>query len=102
MKQSCLIGKTKSLWVDGFLGRLRKNADILNLANLTKLSICKVMEKDNIQDAKIQFSRLLKKNVKPETSLMTRFGFIAEQISVPDDFDSMGEAEIIKLFEDNK
>jgi hypothetical protein len=35
----------------------------------------------------------------PEPSQIKRFGFLAGQISVPDDFDRMGEAEIVKMFE---
>ena len=36
-----------------------------------------------------------------EPSQIKRFGFMAGQISVPDDFDRMGEAEIIKMFEED-
>ncbi len=74
----------------------------------------------NIHDAKTHLSRLVeqaangepfviakagKPMVKviplnaPEPSQIKRFGFMAGQISVPDDFDRMGEAEIIKMFE---
>jgi len=35
----------------------------------------------------------------PEPSNIKRFGFMAGQISVPDDFDTMGESEIAGLFE---
>lgn len=74
----------------------------------------------NIHDAKTHLSRLVeqaangepfviakagKPMVKviplnaPEPSQIKRFGFLAGQISVPDDFDRMGEAEILKMFE---
>ena len=36
-----------------------------------------------------------------EPSQIKRFGFMAEQISVPADFDRMGEAEIMKIFEED-
>ena len=36
----------------------------------------------------------------PEPSQIKRFGFMAGQIQVPDDFDRMGEEEIVQLFED--
>ena len=35
----------------------------------------------------------------PESSQKTRFGFMAGQIKVPDDFNTMGTDEIQKLFE---
>jgi hypothetical protein len=35
----------------------------------------------------------------PESSQIKRFGFMAGQIKVPDDFDTMGADEIKKLFE---
>ncbi len=74
----------------------------------------------NIHDAKTQLSRLVEQAAKgepfviakagkpmvkvialhaPEPSQIKRFGFMAGQIHVPDDFDRMGEAEIVKLFE---
>lgn len=74
----------------------------------------------NIHDAKTQLSKLVemaargesfviakagKPMVKvialdtPESSQMKRFGFMAGQIKVPDDFNTMGAAEIQKLFE---
>lgn len=77
------------------------------------------MQTYNIHDAKTHLSRLVeqaangkpfviakagKPMVKvmplnaPEPSLTKRFGFMAGQISVPDDFDRMGEAEIMKMF----
>jgi hypothetical protein len=34
----------------------------------------------------------------PESSQMKRLGFMAGQISVPDDFDQMGRTEIERLF----
>ena len=34
----------------------------------------------------------------PEPSQVKRFGFMTGQISVPDDFDVMGSAEIEKMF----
>ena len=35
----------------------------------------------------------------PSFAQMRRFGFMAGQISVPDDFDTMGSGEIRRLFE---
>ncbi|WP_031430256.1 type II toxin-antitoxin system Phd/YefM family antitoxin [Methylomicrobium agile] len=79
------------------------------------------MQTYNIHDAKTQLSRLVeqaangkpfviakagKPMVKvialnaPEPSQIKRFGFMAGQIQVPDDFDRMGEQEIAQLFED--
>ena len=76
----------------------------------------------NIHDAKTHLSRLVeqaangepfviakagKPMVKvipldaPESSRIKRFGFMAGQISVPADFDRMGEAEIMKMFEED-
>jgi prevent-host-death family protein len=78
------------------------------------------MQTYNIHDAKTHLSRLVEQAAKgkpfviakagkpmvkviaynaPEPSQMRRFGFMAGQISVPDDFDRMGEAEIVKMFE---
>jgi prevent-host-death family protein len=78
------------------------------------------MQTFNIHDAKTQLSRLVEQAAKgesfviakagkpmvkvialnaPEPSQVKRFGFMAGQISVPDDFDRMGAAEIVKLFE---
>ncbi len=37
----------------------------------------------------------------PESSQMKRFGFMAGQIKVPDDFNTMGAGEIQNLFEGN-
>ncbi|PIQ37938.1 MAG: type II toxin-antitoxin system prevent-host-death family antitoxin [Lysobacterales bacterium CG17_big_fil_post_rev_8_21_14_2_50_64_11] len=74
----------------------------------------------NIHDAKTQLSRLVEQAAKgepfviakagkpmvkvmaldsPEPSQIKRFGFMAGQISVPDDFDRMGEVEIAQMFE---
>lgn len=74
----------------------------------------------NIHDAKTQLSKLVemaargesfviakagKPMVKvialdtPESSQMKRFGFMAGQIKVPDDFNTMGVSEIQNLFE---
>jgi prevent-host-death family protein len=79
------------------------------------------MQTYNIHDAKTQLSRLVEQAAKgepfviakagkpmvkvialnaPEPSQIKRFGFMAGQISVPDDFDRMGEVEIVNLFED--
>jgi prevent-host-death family protein len=77
----------------------------------------------NIHDAKTHLSRLIEKAAKgesfliakagkpmvkvialdtPEPSQKKRFGFMAGQIKVPDDFNTMGAAEIQKLFEGKK
>jgi prevent-host-death family protein len=81
------------------------------------------MKTYNIHDAKTHLSRLVqqaangepfviakagKPMVKviafnaPASSQIKRFGFMAGQISVPDDFDRMGEAEIVKMFEEGE
>lgn len=73
----------------------------------------------NIHEAKTQLSRLVEQAAKgdsfviakagkpmvkvtaldaPEAGQMRRFGFMAGQIQVPDDFDRMGEGEIEKMF----
>ena len=78
------------------------------------------MQTYNIHDAKTQLSKLVemaargesfviakagKPMVKvialdtPESSQMRRFGFMAGQIKVPDDFNTMGAGEIEALFE---
>jgi prevent-host-death family protein len=78
------------------------------------------MQTYNIHDAKTQLSKLVemaargesfviakagKPMVKvialdtPESSQMKRFGFMAGQIKVPDDFNTMGADEIQDLFE---
>ncbi|MGB7190716.1 MAG: type II toxin-antitoxin system prevent-host-death family antitoxin [Acidobacteriaceae bacterium] len=74
----------------------------------------------NIHEAKTHLSRLIEKAVKgesfviakagkpmvkvialdtPEPSQRKRFGFMAGQIKVPGDFNTMGAREIQKLFE---
>jgi prevent-host-death family protein len=79
------------------------------------------MQTYNIHDAKTHLSRLVEKASKgepfviakagkpmvkviplnaPGPSQIKRFGFMAGQISVPDDFDRMGETEIVKMFEE--
>ncbi len=78
------------------------------------------MQTYNIHDAKTQLSKLVemaargesfviakagKPMVKvialdtPESSQIKRFGFMAGQIKVPDDFNTMGTGEIQALFE---
>ena len=78
------------------------------------------MQVFNIHDAKTQLSRLVELAAKgesfviakagrpmvkvmaldaPEASQVKRFGFMAGQISVPDDFDTMGADEILNMFE---
>jgi prevent-host-death family protein len=78
------------------------------------------MQTYNIHEAKTRLSRLVENAFKgepfvitkagkpmvkviplnaPEYSQMKRFGFMAGQITVPDDFDQMGETEIEKMFE---
>lgn len=73
-----------------------------------------------IHDAKTQLSRLVEQAAKgesfiiakagkpmvkvialnaPEPSQIKRFGFMAGQINVPDDFDRMNEGDVVKLFE---
>ena len=75
----------------------------------------------NIHEAKTHLSRLVEQAAKgepfviaksgkplvkviplnaPGPSQIKRFGFMAGQISVPDDFDQMAEAEIVKMFEE--
>ncbi|KPV39262.1 prevent-host-death protein [Thiohalorhabdus denitrificans] len=77
------------------------------------------MEVVNIHDAKTRLSRLLEevqegkpfiiaKSGKPiarvtsveapEPGKTRRIGFLAGQIKVPEDFDRMGEAEILSMF----
>jgi prevent-host-death family protein len=74
----------------------------------------------NIHEAKTQLSRLVEKAAQgesfviakagkpmvkviaieaPEPKQMRRLGFLAGQIKVPDDFDTMAAAEIQALFE---
>ncbi len=78
------------------------------------------MQTYNIHDAKTQLSKLVEMAAKgesfviakagkpmvkvialdtPESSQMKRFGFMAGQIKVPDDFNTMGTGEIQALFE---
>ncbi len=78
------------------------------------------MQVFNIHDAKTHLSRLVERAAKgepfviakagrpmvkvmaldaPESSQMKRFGFLAGQISVPDDFGTMGADVIQTLFE---
>jgi prevent-host-death family protein len=78
------------------------------------------MQTYNIHDAKTQLSKLVELAAKgesfviakagkpmvkvtaldtPETSQRRRFGFMAGQYNVPDDFDTMGAEEIQTLFE---
>ncbi len=78
------------------------------------------MQTYNIHDAKTHLSRLIEKAAKgesfliakagkpmvkvialdsPEPAQVKRFGFMAGQIKVPDDFNTMGAREIQKLFE---
>jgi prevent-host-death family protein len=73
----------------------------------------------NIREAKAQLSRLVDQAAKgesfviakagkpivkvtaldaPEPRQMRRFGFLKGQISVPDDFDTMFEKEILEMF----
>lgn len=77
------------------------------------------MKTINIHEAKTQLSRLVDEAAKgepfviakagkpmvkvtalaaPEGSQRKRLGFLAGQVSVPDDFDRMGEAEIERMF----
>ena len=78
------------------------------------------MIKLNVHEAKTQLSRLVEQAAKgesfviakagkpmvkvialdtPESSQQKRFGFMAGQIQVPDDFNTMGAEEIQKQFE---
>lgn len=77
------------------------------------------MQTVNIHEAKTQLSRLVEQAAKgepfviakagkplvkvialnaPEAGQRRRLGFMAGQITVPDDFDRMGSAEIERLF----
>ena len=79
------------------------------------------MQTYNIHEAKTHLSRLVEQAAKgepfviaksgkplvkviplnaPGPSQIKRFGFMAGQISEPDDFDQMAEAEIVKMFEE--
>lgn len=78
------------------------------------------MQTYNIHDAKTQLSKLVEMAAKgesfviakagkpmvkvialdtPESSQIRRFGFMAGQVMVPDDFNTMGADEIQGLFE---
>ena len=77
------------------------------------------MKSVNIHEAKTNLSKLVAKAAKGESFViakagkplvkvvpldspspgeMRRLGFLAKQISVPDDFDRMGEEEIAQIF----
>lgn len=77
------------------------------------------MQTVNIQEAKTHLSRLVEQAAKgepfviakagkplvkvipfsiPKTGQKKRLGFMAGQITVPDDFDRMGSAEIERIF----
>jgi prevent-host-death family protein len=81
------------------------------------------MKTVNIHEAKTQLSRLVEKASKGEPFVIAkagkplvkvtalgvpigteikRLGFMSGQISVPDDFDRMGEAEIERIFSSGK
>ena len=81
------------------------------------------MKTVNIHEAKTQLSKLVQEASKgdpfviakadkpmvkvtavgvPVGTEIKRIGFMAGQISVPDDFDRMGEAEIERIFSDGK
>jgi len=78
------------------------------------------MQTYNIHEAKTHLSRLIEKASKgepfviakagkpmvkvipinaPEPSQMKLFGFMAGQITIPDDFDRMADTEIVNMFE---
>jgi prevent-host-death family protein len=81
------------------------------------------MQSYNIHEAKTHLSRLVEQAAKgepfviaksgkplvkvvpldaPEPAQIKRFGFMAGQIRVPDDFDQMAELEIVKMFEEGR
>lgn len=81
------------------------------------------MRSYNIHEAKTHLSRLVEQAARgeafviakagrplvkvtaldaPEASRMRRFGFMAGEIEVPDDFDRMGAGEIERLFGDGE
>lgn len=81
------------------------------------------MKTVNIHEAKTQLSKLVERACKGESFVIAkagkpmvkvtalgvpvgteakRLGFLAGQISVPDDFDHMGAAEIERIFLDGK
>ena len=94
-----------------------------NSTKLIGLSLLgRAMETVNIHEAKTQLSRLVDKAAKgepfviakagkplvkvmaletPTGTRVKRLGFMEGQITVPDDFDQMGEAEIATIFGDD-
>lgn len=79
----------------------------------------RIMQTFNIHEAKTHLSRLIEQAAKgesfviakagkplvkvmpldaPEAGQMKRLGFMSGEISVPEDFDQMGNAEIERLF----
>lgn len=99
-----------------YAGLLRR----LCWTKLTKLSLPVAdMQTINIHEAKTHLSRLVEQAARgesfiiakagkplvkvvpvnaPEAGQMKRIGFLEGEISVPDDFDQMGQAEIERLF----
>ena len=92
----------------------------LNQVNLVYIWQVNKMETINIHEAKTQLSRLVEKAAKgepfviakagkpmvkvvaldsPDADQRKRLGFLADQIKVPDDFDSMGIEEIQTMFQ---
>jgi prevent-host-death family protein len=82
--------------------------------------MAKTIQTVNIHEAKTQLSRLVDQAAKgepfiiakagkplvkvsaldaPTSTQIRRLGFMAGQITVPDDFDTMGSSEIGKLFD---
>ncbi len=80
----------------------------------------KTIQTVNIHEAKTQLSKLVDQAVKgdpfiiakagkplvkvtaldpPPADKMRRFGFMTGQMTIPDDFDTMGSSEIERLFE---
>jgi len=78
------------------------------------------MLKINMHEAKTQLSRLVEKAYQGESFIIAkagrplvkvmrietpaslkvkRLGFLENQLTIPDDFDRMGNADVIKLFE---
>lgn len=76
------------------------------------------MEPVNIHDAKTRFSRLVEAAAAGETIVIARagrpvaklvrldapvarprLGFLAGEARIPDDFDDMGRADVVELFE---
>jgi prevent-host-death family protein len=81
------------------------------------------MQTINIHEAKTHLSRLVEEASQGKTFIIAkagkpmvkvsplsvdeqkgeqRLGFMAGEISVPDDFDSLGSTEILRLFEDKR